>query len=633
MKRNSLLLLFTLFSALQTVFAQVKPQTVSSKIEKVTLFTSGGQVMRKAKTTIPQGKTELIFAGISPDIDKQSIQVKGEGNFTILSVIHQTNYLNEQKRREETSLLENQKNALNQKTIVEKKMLQVFKNEENMLLKNQAIGGSQSGVKTADLKEAVDFQRNRLTEVLLKQAEIEKNIEKNDSILTKIDKQLKALNQPKNFATSEVLVTVLSKENTPASFEVSYFVKNAGWFATYDLRVQDISKPIDLDFKANVFQSSGEDWKDVKLIISNGNPTESGIAPNLQAWYLRFGYPQYDYLKTLQGRVAGVNITRQGNEVVGKVISKEDGTPLPGVTVLVKGTTIGTATDVEGNYTLKLPEKAQSLVFSFVGTKTQEKLINSSVIDVALETDDSALQEVVVVGYGVSDDALYKRKSKDLKIRGTASIPMETKETYQATTMSFEIETPYTILNDGKIYTVAIKTQSVPAIYEYFAVPKLEKDAFLTAKIIDWQELNLLEGEVNLFFEGAFLGKSILDIRNANDTLNISLGRDKSIVIERKKLKEYSKKQFLSSYKTESRAYEITVRNNKQQAVQITVLDQFPISTTKEITVEEQEYPEAKLDKDTKQLTWKYELAAKKDTKHSFKYSVKYPKNQVLSLD
>lgn len=628
MKSKLITSFFIILFAVQNLFAQTKPQTISSKIEKVTLFTSGGQVMRKAKITLPQGRTELLFGGISPNIDKQSIQVKGEGNFTILSVIHQTNYLKEQQQREEINILENQKSILKQKLNIEKSMFDVFKNEENMLIKNQSIGGSNIGVKTVDLKEAVDFQRMRLTEVLLKQVELDKNIEKIDSMIIKLDKQLKALNQPKNVVTSEVLVTVLSKEASNATFEISYFVKNAGWFATYDLRVKDISKPIDLDFKANVFQNSGEDWKDVKLIISNGNPTESGIAPSLQAWYLRFGYPQYDYLKALQGKVAGLNVTGKTNEVRGKVIYKEDGTGLPGVTVLVKGTTIGTQTDVEGNYSLKLPENAQTLVVSFIGMKAEEISINSSLINIALTENEQQLSEVVVTGYGKSSN-----KKDKTQIRGVSSIPLETKETYQPTTMNFEIETPYTILNDGKIYTVAIKTQSVPTIYEYFAIPKLEKDAFLTAKIIDWQELNLLDGEVNLFFEGAFLGKSILDIQNADDTLNISLGRDKSIVVERKKLKEYSKKQFLSSNKTESRAYEITVRNNKKQAIQITVFDQFPISTTKEITVEEQEYIDAKLDNDTKQLTWKYELAAKKEKKHIFKYSVKYPKNQIVVVE
>jgi N-terminal domain of unknown function (DUF4140) len=125
-------MLAVLTIAAYALLAQTKQQTVTSTIEKVTVFTSGAQVARKAKTSLAQGKTELIFAAISPNIDKQSIQVKGEGAFTILSVIHQTNYLNEQKRREETTVLEAQKETLKNKFKVEKSILTVFKNEENM---------------------------------------------------------------------------------------------------------------------------------------------------------------------------------------------------------------------------------------------------------------------------------------------------------------------------------------------------------------------------------------------------------------------------------------------------------------------------------------------------------------------
>lgn len=619
-------MLTLLMIATYALSAQTKQQAVTSTIEKVTVFTSGAQVARKGKCSLASGKTELVFASISPNIDKQSIQVKGEGAFTILSVIHQTNYLNEQKRREETSVLEVQKEALKSKFKVEKSILTVFKNEESMLLKNQDIKGSNTGVKTSDLKEAVDFQRTRLSEVLLKQIEVEVNLQKLDSSIQKIDQQLRALNQRKDFATSEVSVTVSAKASTNAAFELTYFVKDAGWFANYDLRVKDISNPIDLTFKANIFQSSGEDWKEVKLTISNGNPTESGVAPALQPWYLRYVDPYNGYSRSLQGRVSGVSQMGKGHEVAGKVVDKNTGEPLIGANIVAKGTSVGTVTDIDGNYALKLPENAQSLVFSYVGYNSEEVSIQSNLINVTLQENQVLLSEVVMREYR----APKKEKSK---IQSNSDIPLETTEKYQPTTVTFEIEMLYSIPSDGKVNTVDIKNETVPAIYEYFAVPKLAKEAYLTAKVIDWQELNLLDGEVNLYFEGAFLGKSILDIRNAGDTLSLSLGKDRGIVLDRKTLKEFSSKQFLSSYKTDTRFYEISVRNNKSQSIKITIQDQFPISTAKEISIDEQAYKDAELDKDTKILTWQFELSPKQERKQQFKYAVKYPKNQTVVLD
>lgn len=94
----------------------------------------------------------------------------------------------------------------------------------------------------------------------------------------------------------------------------------------------------------------------------------------------------------------------QGREVSGTVLDTEFGDPLPGVTVLVKGTTRGTTTDLDGRYTISVQPGDQVLVFSFVGFTAQEVTIgNQSVVDIQLEEDIQSLQEAVVIGYGTQD--------------------------------------------------------------------------------------------------------------------------------------------------------------------------------------------------------------------------------------
>jgi len=173
----------------------------------------------------------------------------------------------------------------------------------------------------------------------------------------------------------------------------------------------------------------------------------------------------------------------------------------------------------------------------------------------------------------------------------------------------------------------------VAARYEYYCVPKLDQDAFLTAKITDWNDLNLLEGESNLFFEGTFLGKAIIHPKTAGDTLNISLGRDKNISVKRVSVKEFSRKQLLGSNKIDYRTFEINIRNNKKQPINLIVEDQFPLSTMKEIEVDKIESKEAELDIETGKLKWIIQLDPGKEKKVDFKYSVKYPKNNNLVLE
>jgi hypothetical protein len=605
--------------------AQTK-QPIPSKIEKVTVFLKGAQITRKATANLSAGKTELVFKDISPNLDKQSIQVKGDGAFTILSVIHQLNHLQEQEKRDEIAQLEGKKNRLNEQKKVQNAQLAVFRQEEEMLKKNQAIGGQNVGVSTDELLQAVDFQRKRMTEVLMKQLEIAQEIARMDSTLQKLDKQLTALHQKKETATSEILVSVSAKTATSARFELSYYVKDAGWFANYDLRVKDVSSPIDLAFKANVFQNSGEDWKDVKLVLSNGDPTVSGAAQELEPWYLRFGYtpPPVAY----KAGLGSGGIT----QVSGVVLDGESGEPLIGATISLKGSSIGTVTDMDGRFLIKISPQPATLLVSYVGYSSQEVAVNSSNMNISMQ-GAMALNEVVVTGLGMSGRAPGVEVKKQKQSRADETIAQQTQEVYQPTTINFEIEEPYTILNDGKTYTVDIKAENVPASYEYFAAPKLEEAAYLTAYITNWQDLNLLDGEVNIFFEGSYLGKSLLDTRNTGDTLNISLGQDKGIIVKRTKLKDYSSRQFIGGNKTERRSYEILVKNNKQQPVNITIQDQLPIPTDKEISVEDQKYDGAELEKETQLLTWKLKLAPREERKLNLQYAVKYPKGKTLVLD
>lgn len=610
-----------------SAFAQdisAKHQPVETVIEKVTVFLNGAQVTRKGKTALPSGRSMLIFKQISPNIDKQSIQLKGDGAFTILSVTHQLNHLETQVKREEIAKLESVKYQQQEEKKLLSARLSIFKQEEAILQKNQAVAGQDNGIVATELMQVVDFQRKRWEDLTFKQLELSGKMAKIDSIIAKLDKQLVNLHQQKDLSTSEILVAVSAKVATEAKFELTYYVKDAGWFANYDLRVKDVASPIDLSFKANVRQSSGEDWKDVKLTISSGDPMTSAQSQELNPWHLRFGYQAPKAYQPGQGR-GGIT------EVNGKVFDKSSGEDLIGATILLKGTSIGTITDIDGSFSMKIPSNPATLVVSYTGYETQEVAVNSSGFNISLVPSSNMLEEVVVVGYGISGRLSGINPKK--KSRADKTIPVETTEVYQPTTVSFEIETPYTIPTDGKTYTVDIKSEIVPAAYKYYAAPKLDENAYLTAHVTDWQDLNLMDGEVNLFFEGAFLGRSLLDTKNANDTLEISLGVDKSVVVQRKKLKEQFSRQFIGSNKTERRAFEIVIRNNKLHPIQIVVQDQFPISTSKEIEVSDRKYDDAELEKETQILTWKLNLAPKEERKLGLQYSVKYPKREVLILE
>jgi len=623
-------LLISLLFAFSFSFSYSQKETVLSKIEKVTVFLKGAQVERIAKQNLATGKYNIVFEGISPKIDKQSIQLKAEGKLSILSVTHQINFLKEQQVQEEIRQIELQKDALLDKIQMEKNMQNVYKQEEQMIIKNQNIKGDNATLKASELKEAADFQRQRLTDIYQKLQDNDRNRKKMDVDLQKLNKQLGELNQKKDLSTSEIIVAVNVKEATSASFHLSYLVNQAEWYPTYDIRVQDIAKPLTLQMKANVRQQSGEDWKDIKLFLSTGNPKENGTKPTLLPWYLKYYYPVASSQIITRG--IGSIYGSQAPNIISGIVRDEKGMPIAGATVAAKGTNIATTTDASGNFSLQSPVGNNTIDISYVGYSSQEVKNALGYTAITLKEATAYLNEVVVTGYSSlgSDDFEYNDRSYKRKNEETA---INTTTLYKPTTTVFEIEDPYSIPNDGKIYTADINTYEVNAVYEYYAAPKLDADAYLTAKVVGWQELNLLPGEANLFFEGTYLGNSTLDVMSAGDTLKLSLGPDKGVVIKRTMLKEFSQKKFLGSNKTDSRQYEIVVRNNKQQPINIIIEDQFPISTGKEIEVEKLSREGGKLDDDTKKITWSLVVDAKKETKLQLGYTVKYPKDKILQLD
>jgi uncharacterized protein (TIGR02231 family) len=185
---------------------------------------------------------------------------------------------------------------------------------------------------------------------------------------------------------------------------------------------------------------------------------------------------------------------------------------------------------------------------------------------------------------------------------------------------------------NGKEYQVEIKEETLKAYYEYAVAPKLDNDAFLTAYLTDWEQYNLIEGEANLYFEGTYLGKTLLKTNSTDDTLKISLGRDKNVVVKRTKLKEFSKNKAFSSKKTQSRAFEIVVKNKKNTPLSILVEEQIPVSSDKQIEVEF-EAGGAKVDKTLGRITWKLKIKPSEERKQKFSYSVKHPADWNIDLE
>ena len=622
-KLLSALLLFIHFA----VFAQDNQINVNSKIAGVTVFMNGAQVLRQSDLVeLPQGVSLLVFSGLSSSLETQSLQAKGEGSFTILSVTRQNNFLLEKKKSEQKLTLEAKAGEISDKMTALRNEISVYKSEEEMLMKNQTVMGPNVNYDLVKLKAALDFQKQRLSEAKAKQISIEKEINQLQEQLNKLNRQIAEVDGKPIGNASDVVVKVSAKMATKGKFTLTYLVKNASWYPSYDIRAIDVASPIQLVYKANVSQNSGEEWKNVKLTLSSGNPSNNNEKPKLPTYSLGYLSAGYSFFNPTAAT---------SNLVKGKVIDNTDNAALPGVSIRVKNSSVGTATDPDGNYSIQMPVGTNQLMFSYIGYDAQELTASNGLLNVRLKPSETALQEVMVMGYGGAKSKVAPGASAKVMIRGAssiASVPLEVASVEKQTNVSFEIKMPYTILSDGKQAAVDIGNYDFKAVYEYYAVPKVSADAFLTAKITDFNDINLISGEANIFFEGTYLGKTLLDIQQA-DTLTISLGVDKNVSVKREKQKGYTERQFIGSAQKDSRHFVIEVKNRKSQAINLTIEDQIPVATNSDISVEKQELSKAKLDEITGKLIWQFLLQPNEQKKLDLKYQVKYPKNRPVNIE
>ena len=201
----------------------------------------------------------------------------------------------------------------------------------------------------------------------------------------------------------------------------------------------------------------------------------------------------------------------------------------------------------------------------------------------------------------------------------------------QELSAEFEIELPYTILSDGKPYVVDVTSYSLPATYMHYAVPKQDADAFLMAKVVGWNTLNLVSGKASVYFAGAYLGQSFINTASVDDTLSLSLGRDKRVALARKKQSELSKRQLLGNNEKETFYFETTVRNNRDKEINVLLEDQLPISSDGQIEVAMLEISGAVLEKNTGKLSWNMKLAPGESKTVTLGYSIKTPKSMKVS--
>ncbi len=653
-----------------------------SKIKGVTVYLNSASIEREALLTLKPGTSEYVFTGLSPKIDESSIQISGLESTSILAIAYDINYLDKSVGNEESDLLNKNIRALELEIALLKNLILGLNEEEKVINSNRSIQSNSENLDLEKVKSISTYYRQRITSIKNEVFKTNLKINTLNEDIKNIKKQYATINNEPIAPKGEITIKFDATFATKLILKIKYTVTDAGWIPNYDIKSKKLNEPLALTYKAHVYQKTGVEWNNVSLVLSTGNPKKYNVKPNVTIHYLNFGQKKSVYSQ-IKKQKYNYNPTV---ELVTGLVTDESGTPLPGCNVIVSGTNIGTQTDFDGMYTIQV-EKGKELSFSYIGFKTETIPIYSSVMNTRLEEDSSMLEEVVVIGYGTSDiSRKLSGSATGLRIRGNTSIkeneplyiidgiPVDnyvegdldaneiqdveilkdnsstsiygsranngvviitTKKSITQegiTSTQFIIKKPYTVSSDGDITAIEVNTYVLEASYEFFAAPLINENVFLTASFKDWEKLNLIPGEANIYFDGSYAGKTTIDPYTSKKEMTVSLGIDNSITVSRNQDKNFKSKSFAGNNRILNRTYNLEVKNNKTSNVDLVLMDRIPISQNKEIKIDDIITNNAIYDKEKGLLTWKIKLESQQEIKESFSFEVKYPKGRSISL-
>ena len=175
--------------------------------------------------------------------------------------------------------------------------LNTLKEREAFLIANRAILVKETTFTIEQLKNVMELYTSSMDQ-------INSTTLKKQRLIKDYNKQIVALQQQvadklgkQQLPSGEIVVSVSSEKQLSGKLTFSYVVSNAGWYPSYDIRVDDIKNPVGIYYKANVFQNSGVDWNDVKLSFSNATPWVAGDIPVIYPWFIDFNYPSTNFIQ------------------------------------------------------------------------------------------------------------------------------------------------------------------------------------------------------------------------------------------------------------------------------------------------------------------------------------------------
>src|ERR1035437_7855856 len=287
------------------VFSQVEEE-IKSTISSVTVYAKGAQIVNQADVLLIQRKMLLKFTNLSPYINKESIRIESGGNFTILNVQHKNDYINKLVTSKKIEDLNNAIESTRDKQEDGETLLKILKEKQEFLTSNKNVAGKEQTINPDAFKSLIEIYGSNTEKLNLEILKTQRQIKVYGKEIANLQSQLNEISGKQDLPSGEISVLVSSDHPVSSKIQISYITDNAEWYPSYDIRYMAVDKPVLTSYKANIKQSTGVDWVNVKLRLSNAKTQLSAEIPELNPLYLQF---YRSVANAIQGRVPGLDIS------------------------------------------------------------------------------------------------------------------------------------------------------------------------------------------------------------------------------------------------------------------------------------------------------------------------------------
>lgn len=650
-RKSALLVLLALACIAPSAIAEDETEaTLETKIISATVYGRQAQIVRRGEVTISEGSTSITCSDLPEKFVESSLDIEASG-LTGARIIgidlrrpepQEADSREHQELIDELNMLQARRDSVSNVGNAVRRRVQLTDSVSDLSAergREQLIDGTFSPTQWKEL--LAFFERERLG-TSEREQEIRRVISGIDKRVGWVSEEIR-LKQLGNVG-KQVVIDCGSATPGKLTVEISYLVPDASWNPEYTLRYEEESKQVELTYSALIGQATGEDWDDVNVVLSTAAPQFGAALPELAPKHL--------------GLVSGA--------LTGRVTDASTGRPIGYANVTLQGTPYGGMSDADGVYVIpEIPLGVYSVTASFVGyergrrTPVRVEAGRVGRADFALRQEPLSAEEVVMeasrpivrpintVQEAIATQPGVVLREGETHIKGgrpsTTPEPelpplvphVEAQVSGSQFAANLEIPKPVTLGTGDEPRRALVVIEDLPGEFVLHAVPRLSDRVFVRGTITNPLDFPILPGVAEVYVETAtgktssgvtnFVGESKLDAVASGEEFTMYLGADQNLKVERTTEKHVLSKARDKTMKVRY-GYSIIAKSFKKHADELWVTDRIPVSSLKEVKVDDVEITPAPDEKtEDGLLTWKLDIAPGQELQIHVSYVIEYP--------